>query len=94
MSKDTTRVRIIDDIAETTREIEVPNCRDAVIMDLASMRRAIRRHEVIRLTVHILRDEIRLHWWSEDLKFAKAVVDAGTIQIITERALQEGRAAL
>jgi len=85
-------LRIVDDILDETRMVEIPRDQNSVIADLLLMQKTVRQlQKAIRLAVHITSEVVTLHWWAEDLPFTRLMVGVGEIPRTFLECLQEGK---
>jgi hypothetical protein len=78
-----TRLRIIDDIADTDKTVEIDRSRSEIIDHLIFIVHDIRRskQKLVRACLHITKQTITVHFWTEspDLVFAREVCGVGSI---------------
>jgi hypothetical protein len=85
-------LRIIDDILDETRMVEIPRDQNSVIADLLLMQKTVfKLQKAIRLCVHITHEVVTLHWWAEDLYYTRLIVGVGEIPRTFLECLQEGK---
>ncbi len=84
-------LRVVDDIQNEVRIVEIDRSRGEVIDQLIFLARDIRlAQKSIRLCVHFTKETITAHFWSDDLDFARALVGVGSIPHRALKMLQTG----
>ncbi len=84
-------LRIVDDILDESKLVEIQRDKDSVLIDLLLMQKTVYKiQKAIRLCIHITHEVITLHWWTEDRDFTRLLIGMAEIPRTVLECLQRG----